>query len=102
MQTEVMEILMKNLENHNFDSYQNSIIKHLNNQNYKDPEVAILLFSSVIKGFVMQYAFAPEMFSNDLVTRFKEKYKQLFFGNKSDSKLKGDIQLNDELSYFLL
>lgn len=102
MQTEVMEILMKNMSSHNFESYQKTILQHLTNQNFKDPEVAILLFTSVLKGFVLQYAFAPEMFSLDLIARFKEKFRMIFFGKEINDKSPDEIELNDKLSYFLL
>ncbi|HOI49262.1 MAG TPA: TetR/AcrR family transcriptional regulator [Prolixibacteraceae bacterium] len=43
----------------------------------KDPATNLLLASSVMKGFAMQYVFAPELFPPDAVENFKKQLKEL-------------------------
>lgn len=46
-----------------------------------DPTMVLLEWTSVVKGFVMQYVFAPEMFTDNMLDTFKEHLKKRFINN---------------------
>lgn len=101
IQKEVWEFLMKENMNQQVNHNQQLILNYFAKQNFKDPEVAVLLFSSLFKGFTLIYAFAPDMFTPDLLERFKKSMKDLFI--KQDFNENGEpMQLNEKLGYFLL
>lgn len=101
VQKDVMDLLMKESMDSKIQHNQQMIINFFAKQNFRDPELAILMFSSVFKGFTMMYAFAPEMFSKELLEKFKQKLKELFI-NKEESNKNTHIHLNGNLGYYLL
>lgn len=52
----------------------------------ENPFNEMLLFSSVIKGFTIQYVFAPEHFSESILNDFKARIARLFLTNSSTEK----------------
>jgi len=102
VQTDVLAFLMKSMSEHKYDHMQASILHFFSVQDYEDPEVAILLFASIVKGFVLQYAFAPEMFPQDTIDRFKQKIKDLFIYNLPKTKPNNNLELDEQNRFFLL
>ena len=70
-------------------------------RDFEDPELAMLLFSSLLKGFVLQYALAPYFFSGEVVEKFKNKIKQMFVVDAGKSG-HTDKKIDDLSGYLLL
>lgn len=101
VQQDVMKLLMEENIQQRSQKNQKLILNYFSQQNFKDPELAIVMFSSIFKGFTLMYAFAPEMFPDELLNKIKAKLKEMFI-NK-DNKNKGkEIKLDDKLGYYLL
>lgn len=102
IQPDVMQILME--ENHQLQymDSQKLLIDYFLRRDFPDPELSILLFSSIFKGLTFMYAFAPEMFSKELLEKFKQTLKDMFL--KKITKDKQDIksEFDEKLGYFLL
>lgn len=101
VQKDVMDFLMTENMGSKMLKNQQLILNYFKACNFKDPEMAILLFSSVFKGFTFMYVFAPEMFSKELVEKFVEKLKHLFVHQIEKGEGK-PIELDERLGYFLL
>ncbi|GAB4301137.1 MAG: TetR/AcrR family transcriptional regulator [Marinilabiliales bacterium] len=101
IQQEVMDFLIEENHNNSFESYQKIIFDYFKTRNFKDPELSMLIFSSLLKGFVLQYAFAPDFFPNEMVEKFKNKLKEMFVAGKTDNTT-GDDKLDDLTKYILL
>jgi len=101
VQQDVMNLLMKETMNSRVQDNQQLILNYFTKQNFKDPELAIVLFSSIFKGFTLMYAFAPEMFSEELLQKLKKKMKELFI-NKNPEKKGKSIEIDEKLAYYLL
>jgi len=101
VQQDVMNLLMKETMNSRVQGNQQLILNYFTKQNFKDPELAIVLFSSIFKGFTLMYAFAPEMFSKELLQKLKKKMKELFI-NKNPEKKGKSIEIDEKLAYYLL
>lgn len=101
VQQDVMALLMKETHNNKVQNSQQLILNYFAKQNFKDPELAVVLFSSIFKGFTLMYAFAPEMFSKELIQKMKDKMKELFV-NKDIKNIDKPIELDERLGYYLL
>lgn len=101
VQQDVMNLLMKENINNRVQNNQQLILNYFAQQNFKDPELVIVLFSSIFKGFTLMYAFAPEMFSKDILVKLKSKMKEMFI-NKDPDKEGKQIELDEKLGYYLL
>lgn len=101
MQQEVMEFLMSENLMDIFAHNQKILFDYFANREFEDPVVDILHFSSVYKGFALQYVFAPELFNNDDIKRFKNRVKKIFVKPKRD-KPNPNIQLNETIEYLLM
>ena len=101
VQKEVMALLMKETHNNKVHNNQQLILNYFAKQNFKDPELAVVLFSSILKGFTLMYAFAPEMFSQELIQKIKDKMKEMFVNKDVQNKNK-PIELDERLGYYLL
>jgi len=100
IQPDVMEFLLKESHSHTIQSSQKLIYSYFLTRDFEDTETAILLFSSIFKGFALQYAFAPEMFTQDMLDKFKAKLKELFLRKSVPGK---EVKEMDEnMGYFLL
>jgi AcrR family transcriptional regulator len=47
-----------------------------------DPEIGLINFTSIIKGFSLEYVFAPEMFPDEIFYKYREYLKNTFIRNK--------------------
>lgn len=101
VQQDVMALLMQETHNNKVQHSQQLILNYFAKQNFSDPELAVVLFSSIFKGFTLMYAFAPEMFSKELIQKMKDKMKELFV-NKDTQNIDKPIELDAKLGYFLL
>jgi len=85
MQKDVLEYLTeqskyeKTLKN-------NQLIAKYFMERFENPQVEMLLFSSLFKGFSMQYVFAPEMFNQQMIDDFKAKLISLIVKEKMQNK----------------
>lgn len=101
VQKEVMNLLMQESMNKKVQHNQQLILNYFAQQNFKDPELVIVLFSSIFKGFTLMYAFAPEMFSPEILQKLKQTMKEMFI-NKDKNNTVGKIELDERLGYYLL
>ena len=101
LQQEVMEFLMSGNLTKKFVHNQKILFDYFANREFEDPIVDILHFSSVYKGFAMQYVFAPELFNNDDVERFKTRIRKIFLKPKRE-KPNPNIQLDESIGYLLM
>ncbi len=101
VQQDVMTLLMAENIKQRSQENQKLILNYFSQQNFKDPELAIVMFSSVIKGFTLMYAFAPEMFPDDLLKKIKAQLKEMFINKDQQNKSK-EIKLDERLGYYLL
>ena len=101
VQPDVMKLLVDESWSDKVQHNQKMLLDFFAKQHFKDPELAIVLFSSVFKGFTLMYAFAPDMFSDDLISRVKVKMRELFIRPRPSSDA-ANIPLDEKLAYFLL
>ncbi|MFP4023609.1 MAG: TetR/AcrR family transcriptional regulator [Thiohalospira sp.] len=101
VQQDVMKFLMGENINSRTQANQKLMLNYFSQQNFKDPELAIFMFSSILKGFTFMYAFAPEMFPDKLLKKIKAKLKEMFINKDQQNKSK-EIKLDERLGYFLL
>lgn len=101
VQKDVMAFMMNENLGQKVLKNQQLILNYFARGNFKDPEMAVLLFSSIFKGFALMYAFAPEMFDQDLLNRFKQKMKDLFV-HHTEKGTGEPTKLDERLGYFLL
>ena len=101
VQPNVMSLLMKENLNNRVQNNQQLILNYFAQQNFKDPELVVVLFSSIFKGFTLMYAFAPDMFSKEILGKLKKKMKEMFI-NKDTNKEGKQIDLDEKLGYYLL
>lgn len=64
----------------------NELIAKYFMERFENPQVEMLLFSSLFKGFSMQYVFAPEMFNQQMIDDFKAKLISLIVKEKMQNK----------------
>lgn len=83
IQPEVIEIVMNDEVTHTAMKSQSLLYNYFLKHSDNDPDVALLHFSSLFKGFAMQYVYAPEMFSDELIERFKNHLKSIFTNTKT-------------------
>jgi len=101
VQKEVMKLLMQENMNNKVQHNQQLILNYFAKQNFKDPELVIVLFSSIFKGFTLMYAFAPEMFTQEILYKLKQTMKDMFI-NKEKNPDGNQIELDERLGYYLL
>ncbi|MFO7843055.1 MAG: TetR/AcrR family transcriptional regulator [Bacteroidales bacterium] len=101
VQQDVMKLLMEENIKQRSQENQKLILNYFRQQNFKDPELAIVMFSSIFKGFTLMYAFAPEMFPEELLKKIKAKLKEMFINKDQQNKSK-EIKIDERLGYYLL
>ncbi|MEE4197709.1 MAG: TetR/AcrR family transcriptional regulator [Bacteroidales bacterium] len=101
VQKDVMKLLMEENMNQRTQDNQKLILNYFSQQNFKDPELAIVMFSSLVKGFTLMYAFAPEMFPDELLDKIKAKFKDMFINKEKQHKSK-EIQIDEKFGFYLL
>lgn len=102
IQPDVMQMLMQENMNQQYQESQKIMIDYFVRRDFVDPELAILIFSSLFKGFTFIYAFAPEMFSKELLEKFKQSLKNMFLKKISKEKNEAPTEFDERLGYFLL
>lgn len=101
VQQEVMETLINENMMEMFLHNQKLLLSYFIKHEFNDPLVDILHFSSVYKGFALQFVFAPELFSTESINRFKVKMKELFIKpERADPNF--TIELDETIGYLLL
>jgi hypothetical protein len=81
MQKDVFEYLLKETNSEKMVKTQHLIYKYFA-ERFEKPNVEFMFFSALFKGFTMQYVFAPEMFSEEMIESFKLKLKELIIKEK--------------------
>ena len=81
MQKDVLEYLAH--QNQSEKAIKNNqLIYRYFAERFKNPQVEMMLFSSLFKGFSMQYVFEPELFSQEVVAGFKAKFIEIIVKDK--------------------
>jgi len=101
VQKEVFKLIMRENMDNKVQNSQQMILNYFAKQNFKDPELIVILFSSLFKGFTLMYAFAPEMFTPEILQKLKQAMKDMFI-NKDKSSNGKSIELDEKLGYYLL
>jgi AcrR family transcriptional regulator len=76
MQKDVLNYLINQQQNEKSIRNNHLIYKYFA-ERFENPQVEMMLFSSLFKGFSLQYVVAPDMFSDELVEAFKQKLVDL-------------------------
>ncbi len=76
MQKDVLKYLINQQQNEKSIRNNHLIYKYFV-ERFENPQVEMMLFSSLFKGFSLQYVVAPDMFSDELVEAFKQKLVDL-------------------------
>ncbi len=85
MQKDVLEYLTEQSKSERTVKNNQLIAKYFM-ERFENPQVEMLLFSSLFKGFSMQYVFAPEMFNQQMIDDFKAKLISLIVKEKMQNK----------------
>jgi len=81
MQKDVLEYLMNQHKNEKSMKNNQLIYKYFA-ERFENPQVELLLFSSLFKGFSLQYVVAPDMFTDEMISGFKAKLIELIVKEK--------------------
>jgi len=89
MQKDVLDYLAQQKQSEKSIKNNQLIYKYFA-ERFKNPRVEMMLFSSLFKGFSMQYVFEPELFSKEMILGLKEKLigiivKDKIFDVKTDT-----------------
>lgn len=81
MQKDVVEYLMNQMKKEGAIKNNQLIYKYFADR-FENPQVELMLFSSLFKGFSLQYVFAPYMFTEQMILDFKAKLVELIVKEK--------------------
>jgi len=81
MQKDVLKYLTEQ-QNTERSRKNNQLLYKYFAERFEKPEVELMLFSSLFKGFSMQYVFAPEMFNDEMIEAIKNKFISLIVRDK--------------------
>lgn len=81
MQKDVLEYLAQQNKSEKAIKNHQLIYKYFA-ERFQNPEVEMMLFSALFKGFSMQYVFEPELFSQEIVAGFKDKLIEIIVKDK--------------------
>jgi hypothetical protein len=100
MQQDVMELIINEEFLAKIATHQQMFFNYFVQRDFDDPVVDIMLFSSIYKGFTLQYVYAPYLFDKEAINRFKLRMKEMFFKplKKDNSQ---NIEFNDSIGYML-
>jgi AcrR family transcriptional regulator len=101
IQAGVLETLIETDYSEKMIHNQKLIYKHFY-ERYEKPDEVILMISSMLKGFTMQFVYYPKIFSIDLIERFKIRLKDLFIKPKIYDYDESKIDTNDILGFSIL
>ncbi|MGD9991937.1 MAG: TetR/AcrR family transcriptional regulator [Salinivirgaceae bacterium] len=100
IQKDVLEIILNDEFLSRLEKHQRLFFDYFANHEFDDPLIEIMLFSSIYKGFTLQYVYAPELFDKDEINRFKRRVSTLFLKPKRKVK-NADISFNESIGYML-
>jgi len=72
VQPQVLKIILDNGVSELNNRQQNLIFNFLRRNSSHDPMICLINLSSVLKGFAFQYVYAPEMFPDELIEKYKK------------------------------
>ncbi len=81
LQKDVFEILRKDEYSEKIQKSQELIYKYFA-ERFVKPELEILVFSSLFKGFSTQYVYSPDLYSDEMIEKFKQRLKAMFIKEK--------------------
>jgi AcrR family transcriptional regulator len=81
MQKDVLKYLTEQ-QNTEKSRKNNQLLYKYFAERFEKPEVELMLFSSLFKGFSMQYVLAPTMFNTEMIESFKNKLISLIVKDK--------------------
>jgi AcrR family transcriptional regulator len=82
MQPNVTELIIQMVSPESLAKTNQMFIEFLARNGNPHPVDAYMALISITKGFGVQYVFAPELFSSEMVSNFKEYLKNLFIYNE--------------------
>lgn len=82
VQPQVLKILLDDKASELSNSQQNLIFSFLSRNSSYDPMVCLIHLSSVLKGFALQYVYAPEMFTDEIIDKYKQYLIDRYIFNK--------------------
>lgn len=100
IQKDVLEIILNDEFLSRLEKHQRLFFDYFVNREFDDPMVEMMLFSSIYKGFTLQYVYAPELFDKEVLNRFKKRVSTLFLKPKRKEK-NNDIRFNESIGYML-
>ncbi|MBN2777320.1 MAG: TetR/AcrR family transcriptional regulator [Bacteroidales bacterium] len=81
MKKDVFEIIQKDYHSDRIQKSQALIYKYFS-ERFTNPQLEMFVFSSIFKGFAMQYVYAPEMFPDEIIDQFKNRLINMFIKDK--------------------
>lgn len=81
MKKDVFEIIQKDYNSERIQKSQALIYKYFE-ERFDNPQLEMFVFSSIFKGFAMQYVYAPNMFPDETIKQFKNRLIELFIKDK--------------------
>jgi len=83
MQPPVVGYLLNNDMNPHIVKQQEQLYAFFLKNTLLDPMIGLISISSLLKGFSMQYVFAPEKFSDEFMEQYNQFLKNLLIANKA-------------------
>jgi AcrR family transcriptional regulator len=81
MKKDVFEIIQKDYNSERIQKSQALIYKYFE-ERFDNPQLEMFVFSSIFKGFAMQYVYAPDMFPDETIKQFKNRLIEMFIKDK--------------------
>jgi len=81
MKKDVFEIIQKDYNSERIQKSQALIYKYFE-ERFDNPQLEMFVFSSIFKGFAMQYVYAPNMFPDETIKQFKNRLIEMFIKDK--------------------
>jgi AcrR family transcriptional regulator len=100
MQQDVMEIIISDDFMAKMAQHQKLFFDYFASREFNDPVVDIMLFSSIYKGFTLQYVYAPYLFKKEDIVRFKQRIKDLFLKPRRKEK-NPNFKFDERIGYML-
>jgi AcrR family transcriptional regulator len=82
VQPQVVSFMINSQFNPSSIKKQKLLYEYLLRNSNAAPEIGMINISSVIKGFSLEYVFAPEMFPDEVFYKYREYLKNTFIRNK--------------------
>ncbi len=82
VQPEVFNILLSQIDTGQIKMKHHELVMRYFAERFENPVTEALMFQSLIKGFTIQYVFAPRMFNEELLDVFFEELKRKYVREK--------------------